>query len=81
MFVTVQEIYIVITHQKAQLVFILQFVKNNIQRLIKTIYICVWWSVNDPNHNIAILLNTCLSIFMNIDSNISSIEYKSFFIL
>ena len=27
-------LYIVITHQKAQLVFILQFVKNYIQRLV-----------------------------------------------
>ena len=63
MFVTIQENYIVITHQNAQLVFILQFVKNNIQRLIKTIYICVWWSVNDTNDNIAIFVELMLINF------------------
>ena len=44
--------YIIIARQKAQFIFTFQLVKNNIQGLIKTIFVSIWWSIYHSNHNI-----------------------------
>ena len=62
MFVIVQEVYIITGHQKAQLIFTFQLVKNDIQVLIKTIYVSIWRS----DHNSAMFLkHTSINFYGN----------------